>query len=560
MSAIAGIINQNGGEVSARLQSLVHTLQQTKNGECWIVSNNRAKKYLDKAQAVGNRALVQISWDKNNQPARPGFGCGGNIAVLYDGTLYNSQELLSTISTEHKINSASAADIVAHLLEKYYSSDLIAALKQVVPMLDGDYCLAVGDNHRTAIMRDTVGMRPAFFAANEDLMAFASTKKALWRMGLRNVKPVRAGKIVSFGDGGVNIQDMYSLRQSPIKADKVNLKTAVTDYCDLLRNAVEKRIGDLKKVGVLISGGVDSCLIGKLVTDVASDKGIEVTAYTAGKRDTNDIKYARKFTRNLGLKHRVREIDDRDIESFIPLVIEAVEERDMVQVEAGVGIYAALEMASQDSIYNIFSGQGPDELWGGYSWYPQLVAAEGYESLQEQMWNDLERSDIETLDRENKIAFAHGVEQVFPYCDTEVVKLAMSIPPDLKVTSAEDTVGKHPHRVAAIELGVPQEFAYRGKNAAQHSTGVHSVLDSIARNHGFTPDVAKHAGYDTDLVGGEKLASSTRYGYRYDDPELWQIPGHIQFYLDSIAYRKGLLNKDERSAVVRFLKEAGIQS
>jgi asparagine synthase (glutamine-hydrolysing) len=258
------------------------------------------------------------------------------------------------------------------------------------------------------------------------------------------------------------------------------------------------------------------------------------------------------------MKHKVREIEQQDIESLIPKVINAVEERDMVQVEAGVGIYAALEMASKDGVNTIFSGQGPDELWGGYSWYPKLAGVEGYPELDNHMWNDLSRSDIETLDRENKIALALGSEQVFPYCDVDIIELATRISPKMKVNSSSDAMGKHPHREAAVRLGVPEEIAYRGKNAAQHSTGVHGVLDAVARKNGFDPDMVETAGYDSDIPGVEKLASSTRYGYRFDNPELWKVADHIQFYLDYLAYNQGMLNERERLVIRKHIDRANL--
>jgi asparagine synthase (glutamine-hydrolysing) len=331
---------------------------------------------------------------------------------------------------------------------------------------------------------------------------------------------------------------------------------AVNRYCALLERAIEKRLHNLKKVGVLVSGGVDSCLIAKLVSNIAIQRGLEVTAYTAGTYGTTDVECAEHFARGLGLNHMVRRIRQDEIEAYISQVAVAVEERDLVQIEAGVGISAALEMASQDGTSAIFSGQGPDELWGGYSWYPEVIAKEGYEGLQQRMWDDLMRGDIETFDRENKIALVHGVEQIFPYCDTEVIKLVMSVSPRLKVTSAEDSVGKHPHREAAKRFGVPTEFAYRGKNAAQHGTGIHDTLDAIARKNGFTPDLVNRTGYKSEEVSKEKLASSTRYGYLYAEKELWQTPEHVQFFFDSVAYENDLLNEAERTKIEKFLNWA----
>jgi asparagine synthase (glutamine-hydrolysing) len=154
---------------------------------------------------------------------------------------------------------------------------------------------------------------------------------------------------------------------------------------------------------------------------------------------------------------------------------------------------------------------------------------------------------------------AHGVEKVFPYVDMQVVRLAMSVSPHLKITSGEDKVGKRPHREAAKKLGLSPEYADRSKDAAQHGTGIHGTLDAIARKNGFTPELVERAGYDSDEVSQEKLASSTRYGYLYVEKALWQTPQHVQFFLDSVAYRNNLLNDAERSRIEQFLNKAGVR-
>jgi asparagine synthase (glutamine-hydrolysing) len=172
------------------------------------------------------------------------------------------------------------------------------------------------------------------------------------------------------------------------------------------------------------------------------------------------------------------------------------------------------------------------------------------------MWDDFTRADIETLDRENKIAMAHGVELLFPYLDIEVVNVAMSVAPELKVTSAEDHLGKHPHRHLAIKVGISEKYANREKLAIQHGTGIHGVLDDIARRNGFDPDMVKGIGYKSEEITSEKMGSSARYGYRYTEKKLWQVPQHIQLFLHALAYRKGLLNKSVRDRVGYFLEKA----
>ena len=559
MCPICGIVNRNDEDVSSQIHSMMSTLDSNMSDGSWLVSAGVSHSWQRDAQAIRRQALGQVSFATREQGSeRPGFNHSGNLSVLYEGNLYNSENLRLSLASKQKPASGSTAEIVAYLLAERYQGNLVDALKQVSPMLDGEFCLAASDEKQVVLMRDFAGLRPAFYAENNKLFAFASRKTALWEIGLRNVRPLRAGMVASFGKDGIILDEAYPLSKMNIQVTINDLVEAVDSYCALLKAAVEKRLNKVKRVAALVSGGVDSCLIAKLVSDISAMRGIEVTTYTAGVEGATDIEYAERFAQELGLKHKVRRLSQDEIESYIPRVAAAVEERDFVQIEAGIGVYAAVEMASQDGLKVIFSGQGPDELWGGYSWYPQVIAKDGYDGLLQNMWGDLERADVETFDRENRIAIAHGVEKVFPYADIEVVKLAMSVSPRLKITSAEDRVGKHPHREAAKKLGLPAQYADRSKDAAQHGTGIHGTLNAIARKNGFTPELVEHIGYDSDEVSQEKLASSTRYGYLYAEKELWQTPQHVQFFFDSVAYRSNLLNEAERSRIEQFLKKAGI--
>jgi asparagine synthase (glutamine-hydrolysing) len=559
MCPICGIVSRNDEDVSRQISSMMGTLCNNSYAKGWLVSDGESHRWSKGARAIKRLALGQVSFATREQGSEePGVDPSGNLSVLYEGNLYNSANLSLSLTSRQKLASRSAAEIVAYLLAERYQGNLVDAVKQVSPVLDGEFCLAASDGKQVVLMRDSAGLRPAFYAENNQLLAFASRKTALWEIGLRNVKPLRAGMVASFSKGDITVDEAHSLNKMDIQINITDLTEAVNTYCALLRVAVEKRLFNVSKVAALVSGGVDSCLIAKLVSDMSAMRGIELTTYTAGVEGSTDIEYAQRFAKEMGLEHKVRRLSQNEIESYIPQVAAAVEERDLVQIEAGIGVYAAVEMASRDGLKVIFSGQGPDELWGGYSWYPQVIAKDGYDGLIKNMWDDLERADVETFDRENRIAMTHGVEKVFPYADIEVVKLAMSVSPQLKITSAEDRVGKHPHREAAKRLGLPALYADRSKDAAQHGTGVHDTLDAIARKNGFTPDLVERIGYDSEEVSQEKLASSTRYGYLYAEKELWQTPQHVQFFFDSVAYKNNLLNATERSRIEQFLKKAGI--
>jgi len=558
MTWIGGIfskVNTSQEELRKKLTLMIETACPT--NECSAIACTRCiSSILDD---VHGQALVQVSIPTEGTPSEHVcMNYREKPALIYDGHLHNFTNTGSKLSQVQHIANKQTAQSLADLLVQF-PGNLEQKVKRALLGLDGDYALAISDIDRIVISRDSSGTRPLYFAGNTELLAFASNKKPLWKIGLDEVRPLRAGMLAVFDHEGVRVKKALPLRKKAIEIK--NMARVVDAYEQAFCSAMRKRLAAIKhvrRVGVLLSGGVDSCLIAKLVRDAASGLEMDTIAYSVGLPGSPDINFAQEFARELGIKDKMKILSIDAIEEYIPRVIEAIEDSDFVQVETGIGLYAAIDMASQDGIRVIFSGQGPDELWGGYNWYPKVLGRDGRQELCRRMWDDFTRADIETLDRENKIAMARGVELFFPYLDAEVVNLAMSVASELKVTSEKDHLGKHPHRQLAIKMGIPEKYANREKLAIQHGTGIHGVLDNIARKNGFDPSLVKDIGYKSEKITTEKMGSSARYGYRYIDKKLWQVPQHVQLFLHALAYRKGLLDKSVRDRVGYFLERAGL--
>jgi asparagine synthase (glutamine-hydrolysing) len=553
MSQIAGI-SSDDGDVADKLSAMLEAFHP----QATVKINPSSKKRQWSVSSVvedasSNTALAQVSLPiEGRTPNCPHLDCEGNLVLIYDGELYNSQEVASKLGQRNQLRDKGDTELLVYLVEEL-SGSLEERVREALKNVDGDYALGASSADQIVVVRDSLGTKPLYLAEGDGLVAFASNKRALWRIGLDNVMPLRAGTLAIFNSGGVKIKEALPLRRGEVEIE--DMSQAVDCYQEAIYSAVEKRLSDVDKVGVLLSGGVDSCLIAKLVYDIASAAGIKVIAYTAGLPSSSDIGFAQEFAQEMGLVHKVNVLNISEVEEYIPKIIDTVEERDFVQVEAGIGVYAAMDIASQDGIKVLFSGQGPDELWVGYTWYPEVLSQEGRQGLSQRNWEDLTRGDIETLDRENKIARAHGAEMMFPYLDLRVVRVAMSVAPQLKVLSSDDHLGKHPHRQLAQRIGIPAKYANRSKDAAQHGTGIHSMLDEIAEKNGFDGDKVKNIGYSSDKITLEKLGSSERYGYRYAEKSLWQVPQNVQLFLDALAYKEGLLNKFERDRIRYFMEK-----
>jgi asparagine synthase (glutamine-hydrolysing) len=131
---------------------------------------------------------------------------------------------------------------------------------------------------------------------------------------------------------------------------------------------------------------------------------------------------------------------------------------------------------------------------------------------------------------------AHSIELREPFLDPEVIRVALATDLRLNVKGGHDMLGKHVHRRVAQELGIPKDIAYRLKEAAQHGSGMHGTIDSIARKHGFDESAIPEQ-YLQVLKTRDRIGSSQRYGYIFGDEKIWMAEPHVQMYLDSIMKR-----------------------
>jgi asparagine synthase (glutamine-hydrolysing) len=102
---------------------------------------------------------------------------------------------------------------------------------------------------------------------------------------------------------------------------------------------------------------------------------------------------------------------------------------------------------------------------------------------------------------------------------------------------SSDRFGKRVHRKLAEKLGIPYDVAFRVKEAAQHGSGMHDMLEAVARKNGFDEE-AITAHYLTELQSKEKMGSSQRYGYLFEkESKLWVAEPHVQMYLDTLVQK-----------------------
>jgi asparagine synthase (glutamine-hydrolysing) len=420
---------------------------------------------------LGHARLEIVGGPKGLQPLT---ACDGKLAIIHNGEIYNYKELRQLLD-HHRIQTGSDSEVLLHLIEEFFSGDLVEAVKRAMPILDGMYAFAVTDGERVVIARDPIGKKPVYYVEGFPFY-FASETKALKGFG-REVERLRPGDILMVDRSGITVQEGYRMEESPVRLTK--MEVAVREYGIVFDLAVAKRTAGLDRAAVLLSGGVDSTLVAKAI----QDHGIPVTGYCVGVEEASDVQNALRSAQEMGIPLRTTYLTEAVVDEVLPEVIEAIELNGMVQVEAAIPMYLAAKMASEDGHKVMFTGQGADELFGGYSWYPNVIAESGYLTLHKRMWDDIRRLYLDTLEREDRMTMAHSLELRAPFLDRDLIHKAMQISPRLKIKDANDTMCKWVHREFALSRGVPRFIAKGEKVRAQDGTAIPTIIQTLAEKY-----------------------------------------------------------------------------
>jgi len=544
MCGIGGLISLDSTNVIPLAKKMMISMNKRGPDGTGLFIDNRLYQYKSPETILCNNPNTNLALGHNRlaivgdrQHIQPFQSCDGKLVMEHNGEIYNYKVLKEKLKKEHHFVSNTDSEVVVHLLEHYYKetgfSDLLKAIRKTVADIDGIYALAIKDRNEDKIylVRDRLGIRQIYYGQNDKVIGFASERKGLWQIGIEEPTfSLLPGHCVILSD---KISSLIKISEPPINYSREstisNLKDAIVSYKTALYNSIKKRSQDLSRIGIIFSGGIDSVIIAKITKELVP----HVTCYTSGIAGSDDIKFSKLIADQLDLDLKINELDVKDIENMLPNILNIIETNNSTQAEVSIPIFGALNLAAKDGLRVVFTGQGADELFGGYSWYFKIVSKYGYSKLKEYMIQDLLLLYKETLEREDKLAMANSIEMREPFLDSDVVKTATSINMNLNIVNNNDIFGKRVHRELAIRVGIPKDIAYREKQAAQHGAGIHGILTKIAEKNGFNKKMVTKE-YITELAKREKLGSSERYGYLFDDKTSWNSSPWVQLYLDKL--------------------------
>jgi asparagine synthase (glutamine-hydrolysing) len=240
-----------------------------------------------------------------------------------------------------------------------------------------------------------------------------------------------------------------------------------------LCDSVKKCIGDAEAIGILFSGGLDSSLLAHLAKTYAEDARIRL--YTVGTVVSHDMIKAKQASSILNMELRQVVVRGPEIESALPEVAEIIGSNHPVRLSFSLPLYFGLKSIREKVI---FSGQGADELFGGYARYLKM----GEPELEAALKGDVEELISKDIKMDYAIASHFRKNLRTPYLDDYFVAQAMAIPLQYKVNDGQRKIAL---REAAVQLGLSAELAQREKKAAQYSSGIIKELRHIAKRRGM---------------------------------------------------------------------------
>tara|TARA_A100001011_G_scaffold218824_1_gene226765 strand:- start:972 stop:2642 length:1671 start_codon:yes stop_codon:yes gene_type:complete len=427
--------------------------------------------YSSEKAIMGHERLAIVDPNSGKQPL---YSPNKKIILAANGEIYNHLKLREQLNNKYEFSTQSDCEIILALYQEK-GVDFIDDL-------NGIFAFAIYDsiNDEYFVARDHMGIIPLYMGWDKDGTFYvASELKALEGV---------CSKIELFPPGHY----LHSRDNTPTKWYKrswvdykavKNNKTSISDLHDALSDAVHRQLMSDVPYGVLLSGGLDSSITSALAKKFSS-KRVEsndnrsawwpqLHSFSVGLVGSPDLQAAKKVSEYIGSIHHEVIFTIQEGLDALRDVIYHLETYDVTTVRASTPMFLMGRSIKSHGIKMVLSGEGADELFGGYLYFHKAPSAEEFHKETVRKLEKLHQYDCL---RANKSLAAWGIEGRVPFLDKEFIDVAMSINPKDKMINAE-RMEKWVIR-KAFEDYLPVSVAWRQKE--QFSDGVgYSWIDTL---------------------------------------------------------------------------------
>lgn len=408
------------------------------------------------------------------------------VTLICNGEIYNFKRL----GTQFEFQYETSCDVEA-IIQLYGKF----GIKKAAQHLDGVFAFALIDKakHRVYFVRDPYGVRPLFRLENaDDIVAVCSEAKGLVDLGheLRSrckITPFPPRTIAEYEllkNGKVRFikeEPFYQIGEKPsfepfVKYESLAPANVLQNIRTLLTASVKKRLMSDRRIGCLLSGGLDSSLIAALLVKLAKDEGLpyKIQSFAVGMGESPDIIAARQVANHIGTEHHEVLFTPEDVTEVLDSVLYHLETADITTTRASVGMYfVAKYIQDNTNTIVLFSGEGADELAQGYIYFRDAPSPEAAHQESVRLLSDIYLYDGLRADRTTA---AHSLELRVPFLDLQFTNYFLSLPQELR--QPQNGIEKYLLRSAFdTEDLLPKNILWRHKEA--FSDGVTTVKRSL---------------------------------------------------------------------------------
>lgn len=382
-------------------------------------------------------AIVGLG-ERGNQPFT--HGPEENHSFVCSGEIYNWNDLCADIAIE-PTELRSDVDVITRLLHEDIENP-----GQALSRLDGDWAFIDVDKKTGIIIagRDPLGVRPLFYGLSDGGEVVAISSEAKGIVGLPGVADTKVFPPGTWWRSDMpnsfhTYSDIYPTDASEIL--DVPPWEAAGNVRNLLDKAVRKRVMHSEvPLGFLCSGGLDSSAIVAIAKEMKPNVASFSMGFDGAGRSL-DAYYAGILTTALDIDHTPVTFTKDDIRAAIQRVVQVCETHDPQTIRASVPMYLLARHIRDKTPYKvILSGEGADEIFGGYSYFSRAPDGKSGREESTRLLRNLHSFDLLRADR---CFAAHGLEIRVPFLDKGLIRYVLRLPYDLtRVTSVSDFRGQ----------------------------------------------------------------------------------------------------------------------
>ena len=466
---------------------------------CGIVSIFNIKK---QTHELRDKALRMSQKIRHRGPDWSGIYCGGSAILAHErlsivdpesggqplfspnkkqvlavnGEIYNHQEIRRRYAGRYEFQTGSDCEVILAL---YRDKDI-----NFLEDINGIFAFALYDEEKDAflIARDPIGVIPLYIGYDSDGTVYVASELKALEGHCERYEPFLPGHYYWSEEPGM--KRYYRRDWFEYEAVKDN-EASVDAIRDALTAAVKRQLMSDVPYGVLLSGGLDSSVISS-IAEKFSEHRIEdnsqtraywprLHSFAVGLKGAPDLAKAKLVADHIGTVHHEINYTIQEGLDAVRDVIYFIETYDVTTVRASTPMYLLARVIKSMGIKMVLSGEGADEVFGGYLYFHKAPSAKAFH---EETVRKLSKLHYYDCLRANKSLSAWGVEGRVPFLDKEFLDVAMRTNPEAKMCPGS-TIEKKIVREAFADM-LPEEIAWRQKE--QFSDGVgYSWIDTLKK-------------------------------------------------------------------------------